>query len=520
MIAIYCRVSTEDQQERKTIENQIDFAQKYCDLHELSIFKIYKEDGVSGTIPLEDRPEGKQLIEDAKNNKFDTLLLYKLDRLGRSARITLNSIHTLEELNVQIKSMTEPFDTSSPSGRFMITMLAGVADLERSTILERMWLGANRAAKEGKWLGGIVPYGYFVNEDKYLEINNNAIPGINLSEADIIKLIFNLTVENHYSTVKICDYLNSLNIPTSYKKNNRQLNKGKRKVNVSGIWRPTTISRILRNKTYKGIHEYGKNSTKKREIITRKVPRIVSEDTWNKAQQVIEDNKLEANRNHKRSYLLKGIIKCGICGKTFVGATFRGDLGYYVCNGKLAYRDGCTAKNININYIETMIWEDIVNFINNPGKTLDMLKENFQHKSDDKKDLLNQKHLLENNLANKESEKHSILDLFRKGIITSSDVELQLSKINNECTSIKTNLSELTTQLNNIKTITNYNKVEEMLKKMKSTINKSQLSFNDKRQIIKTLVDKIIVNTVVENRTKKANIDIRYSFIKVGNHTD
>ncbi|MDF2505101.1 recombinase family protein [Clostridium sp.] len=116
-------------------------------LHELGIFKIYKEEGISGTIPLNEREQGKKLIEDAKNKEFDTLLVYKLDRLGRSARITLNSIYDLEGYGLKIKSMTEPFDTSNPSGRFMITILAGVADLERETILERMWHGANRSAR-------------------------------------------------------------------------------------------------------------------------------------------------------------------------------------------------------------------------------------------------------------------------------------------------------------------------------------------------------------------------------------
>lgn len=141
--------------------------------------------------PLNERDKGRKLIEDTKNKEFDTLLVYKLDRLGRSARITLNSIYELESYGLKIKSMTEPFDTSNPSGRFMITMLAGVADLERETILEKMWHGANRAAREGRWLGGIVPYGYYVNDDKYLEINDNIIHEINMSEVDVIRLILN-----------------------------------------------------------------------------------------------------------------------------------------------------------------------------------------------------------------------------------------------------------------------------------------------------------------------------------------
>jgi site-specific DNA recombinase len=188
-VAAYLRVSSEDQKDRGTIENQLEFATKYCDLHQLEIFEIYKDDGISGTVPLHERPEGKKLIQDGKDKKFDTLLLYKLDRLGRSARVTLNSIHELESYGIQIKSMTEPFDTSNPSGRFMITMLAGVADLERETILERMWHGANRAARNGRWLGGITPYGYMVNDDGFLEVNVALIPGFHMSEAEVVRLV-------------------------------------------------------------------------------------------------------------------------------------------------------------------------------------------------------------------------------------------------------------------------------------------------------------------------------------------
>jgi DNA invertase Pin-like site-specific DNA recombinase len=151
--AVYCRVSSEDQAERGTIENQVEFATKYCDLHQLKIVCWYKDEGVTGTLPLEKRPEGEKMLNDIKKQKFNLLLIYRLDRLGRSARIILNAVHELEEHGVKIRSMTEPFDTSDPNGRFLLTILAGVADLERETVLERMWLGANRAARAGKWLG-------------------------------------------------------------------------------------------------------------------------------------------------------------------------------------------------------------------------------------------------------------------------------------------------------------------------------------------------------------------------------
>lgn len=234
-VAVYPRVSSEEQVERKTIENQLEFGRKYCDLHQLEVVEWFKDEGVTGTIPLDSREAGARVLEDARLGRFDLLLIYRLDRLGRSARVILNAVYELEQHGVKIRSMTEPFDTGDPSGRFLLTILAGVADLERETILDRMWHGANRAAREGKWLGGIVPYGYRVNAEKRLEIVEEPLPGMEISEADVIRLIYRLIAEQGYSTIKVADYLNALGVPPSYTKDGRLVKTGKRYTKTAGI---------------------------------------------------------------------------------------------------------------------------------------------------------------------------------------------------------------------------------------------------------------------------------------------
>ncbi len=83
--ALYARVSTDDQTDRGTIDNQIEFGTKFCDLHQIPLQALYKDDGISGTIPLHERTEGNRLMEEAKAGKIKLLLIYKLDRLGRTA---------------------------------------------------------------------------------------------------------------------------------------------------------------------------------------------------------------------------------------------------------------------------------------------------------------------------------------------------------------------------------------------------------------------------------------------------
>lgn len=535
-VAVYARVSTEDQQEKGTIENQIEFARKYIDLHQLDVTEWYKDDGVTGTIPLDERDEGHRTMEDARASKYQQLLVYKLDRLGRSARIILNAVYELEQAGITVKSMTEPFDTGDPAGRFLLTILAGVADLERETILNRMWHGANRAARAGKWLGGIVPYGYCIDENKFLVISNEPLPNLTMSEADIVRLIYNLVTEHRLSTTKIADYFNALNIPPSYIKDGRKIKRGKRKETTAGIWHPSRIRNMIINETYKGIHFYGKRTNKKRELISREVPAIVSGEIWDKAQNALINNRLESVKNSiHRQYLLRGLLKCDTCGLTFSGTNYNGPGGklkaYYVCNGKTSYKGRilgkCTSKNVPAAWLESIIWLDILDFVENPGRALDEMAATIENKKQSTTNLIEDKTLIIQAIKEKDVEKQTILDLFRKKLITQADVEVQLEKIMNEKQALEERLSETKNQVqDNFNIKVRFDTIRDTLLKIRERIN-DELTFEEKRDIVKILVSEVSVYT--ENgdgnggnkiSKKKAKVSIIYNFSKDINHTD
>ncbi|GGE16376.1 serine recombinase [Marinithermofilum abyssi] len=524
-VAVYARVSSEDQQDRGTIENQLEFARKYCDLHQLNVVEWYKDNGITGTIPLDEREDGARLLKDAYAGQFDLLLVYRLDRLGRSARIILNSVYELEQHGVTIRSMSEPFDTGNPNGRFMLTILAGVADLERETILERMWHGANRAARSGKWLGGIVPYGYRTNQEGYLEVNEDPLPDMDISEADVIRLIYRLITTQRYSTIKVADYLNSLGIPPSYKKDGRQVKRGKRKVNTAGMWSPSRIRNMVVNSTYKGIHHYGKRTTKERNLITREVPAIVSEEVWKQAQQVLKDNHIEADRNSRRKYLLRSLIKCEQCGRTYVGVSYPGSKrkpkAYYVCGGKHAYRgplnEKCRSKNVPQQWLEDTIWNQCVAFILSPGEAIKELSASMEEKRVVKTDLSSEKELIEQTLQEKDREKQSILDLFRKQLISNQDVELQLQKIRKEQSELRKRINEIDQERQSQSWVDEqFNSAEELLNNLREKLAKEP-TFEDRRAIVKSLVKEVRVHTHLnETGRKVATVFVKFSF---GNDT-
>ena len=110
-VALYLRVSSEEQRERQTIQTQREFLSEYARVMGLEVVDNYLDDGVLGTIPLEERSEGKRLLEDARAGKFDTVLVYKLDRLGRTLLVIVEAHDKLAEFGVGLRSPHEAIDT-------------------------------------------------------------------------------------------------------------------------------------------------------------------------------------------------------------------------------------------------------------------------------------------------------------------------------------------------------------------------------------------------------------------------
>jgi site-specific DNA recombinase len=158
-VVLYLRVSSEEQRDRETIEIQRDFLEQYRNLYELEVADVYKDDGISGTVPLHERAEGRRLLDDARAGRFNAVLVYKLDRLGHSLLVIVDAHDRLQTASVSLRSATEPIDTSNPSGRLIFQMLASFAEYERETIGERTRAGLHRALRNGKFPERL-PYSY------------------------------------------------------------------------------------------------------------------------------------------------------------------------------------------------------------------------------------------------------------------------------------------------------------------------------------------------------------------------
>lgn len=390
VVGVYLRVSTEEQRERQSIATQREFGDRYCRLHDLAMYRLYADDGISGTVALADRPEGQHILRDARLRKFDQLLVYKLDRLGRETRLILNAVAELEKYGVRVRSMTEEFDTGTATGRLMLTMLSGFAAHEREVIRERSLAGTLRLAEAGAWLGGIVPYGFRKVGEKrnsHLVVSDDPIRGLAMSEADVIREVFRMAAVERESCRFMAARLNNLGIPCSYVRDDRLLLRGKRKSRTSGVWRPGRIRGLITNKTYMGTHEFGKRTISGRPVISRAVPAIVTEEVWGKAQANLKAHFLFSKRNARNQYLLRGLIKCRLCNLTYVGIPAKRSNGkqefYYRCNGAhspsvYSASGRCQSKAVRGDHLEEQVWSDVEMFLRNPEPVLAQLQARLE----------------------------------------------------------------------------------------------------------------------------------------------
>jgi len=143
--ALYIRTSTENQEE--SIKLQTNELTAYCESHSYEIFEKYIDFGFSGSNI--DRPAFKHLMSDAKEKKFDVVLVTKIDRFARSIIDCLVSIQKLQDLNIQFSATSQPIDTSSAMGKLTLNIMAAFADFERTMIRERMEHGRLEAEKRG-----------------------------------------------------------------------------------------------------------------------------------------------------------------------------------------------------------------------------------------------------------------------------------------------------------------------------------------------------------------------------------
>lgn len=368
-VAIYLRVSSDEQREKQSIETQRVETARYCKDHGLSVYRVYADDGVTSMIPLYRRPAGSELLRDAQEKRFSTIIVYRLDRLIRRSLEAHSLLEFFQKYGVAIRSMTEPFETETPAGRLMFTVLNGFAQLEQDVIRERSMAGAKRAANEGKLLGGLAPYGYKLTDGKWLVVKE---------EAEVVRLIFAEYIAGR-SCFHIAAELTRRGIPPRFAKQ----------------WCEVTVLSMIRNESYAGRRGWGKRKTfyedgrekytirPKEELIYVPVTAIISHDTWEAAQRQRLTNGKYSKRNARRIYTLKGIIKCGVCNYSYCGHAkiYKGvEYRYYQCGSCTGQsrRKSCGNLQVRADQLEGAVWAELSEFLRDPRSVIQQITERIR----------------------------------------------------------------------------------------------------------------------------------------------
>lgn len=258
--ALYIRVSTQLQaDEGFSLEAQRERLQAYCTAQGWHVCPghIYVDAGVSGKTL--DREQFQTMLEAAKAGQVQRIVAMKLDRVARNVREFLQTVDQLKEWQCDLVLVKESFDTSTPHGRFALTMFAAMAELEASTITERVMSGKTQKASKGGFNGARIPYGYSYAGGEFT---------INPDQAAIIRDIFNgfLTGE---TMAALADNLNTNEVKTA---------KG-------GQWYTSTIRYILSNGQYAGIAQWYGDADKETSKVTVEgaYPAIISKQVYDQA---------------------------------------------------------------------------------------------------------------------------------------------------------------------------------------------------------------------------------------------
>lgn len=185
LIALYVRVSSEEQVKGYSIDGQLEELRSYAAEHNLSIYRECVDDGYSGK-SIDGRPAMLELLEDAKQGHFHTVITWKLNRLSRNLADQLKILEIFNQHNIGYMSLTEPLETNSAQGYFTAQMLGAIAQMEREQIAQNTRLGMQKRSAAGNWNSGNNVLGYEWVTEGDAEPHVRIVP----HEANLVQMIY------------------------------------------------------------------------------------------------------------------------------------------------------------------------------------------------------------------------------------------------------------------------------------------------------------------------------------------
>lgn len=427
-VVIYVRVSTQEQaREGYSIGEQIERLTKYCEAMGWTVVEVYVDPGYSGGDT--NRPGLKKMLKDIAAGGIDKVVVYKLDRLSRSQKDTLFLIEDeFLKNNVDFVSMNENFDTSTPFGRAMIGILAVFAQLEREQIRERMSMGKEARAKEGKWNGGnTLPVGYDYDP---------------VAEKFII---------NDYEAMQIREMIDLFLAGTPLRTIERIFkDKGYKKKSKVGAWDPKTMRRVMRSKIYLGYMRYND------EWYKAEHDPIIDKPTFDKCNRLLdkraEDYKHNGAKPLEHTTYLGGLLYCKHCGGRYakqLNSRYKEGkpkVYWYSCYSrskkmkKMIKDPNCKNKNWKVSELDALILAEIRKLTTDPGYYETLRQTEPEQDPEDKRSILRSE------ISKIDDQISRFMDLYGLGSFTIDQVNDKVKPLNDTRTKLQNELDALDRQ--------------------------------------------------------------------------
>ena len=503
-IAAYCRVSTEKEAQIDSLEKQIEFFNEFTKKNDYDLYKLYADEGISGK-QIKHRKLFQQMMQDAKAKKFEKVVVKDVSRFARNTVDLLQSIRELKSYGIEVDFLNNG-EIMEGGSEFILTILGAMAQQESANMSKRVKFGKDITAQKGRVPNIVFGYDKIPDERYTLKINEE--------EAKIVKEIFENYVYKGMGTTKIAWELNERGIRTKKTKSR---------------WVQTSIVRMLKNPIYTGrvtnkksevtdfITGTRKDLPEEEWIVVEKPEmRIISDELFNKAQEILAQRSIEFKLNCKRektSYVFSTLIYCKHCGYSYRRVKRK-----YTENGKEYIRWVCSGRNSmgvsscpNTTVIDE---EELLNAIKEYLKSIISNKKKFMKSVQKEFDKITK--LRENNERSEKSllqeiekitvKKQKYMEMFQNEVINIQELKKYTNPLNEDISRLERELKLITSE------IKEKDVLEKELTRTISTIDDILNNETITNAMLKTIIDVIEVDS-------EANIEVRLKLLnEIGIH--